>query len=339
MTETMNNTETEQNIEKKIDYLEIISILWSKRKFITLVTLITTIVFIGFTFLMTPTYLSSTVILPEMDKGKLGPLGDLAALAGVNIGGEVVMVKLYPDIIQSEAVLTPVIEKKYKSKFYEQPVNLIEYFEIEEETPRRTIEVALKTIRTMLKIEMSQKTGLLTYSIETKDAQVSADILNTITAELNNFLLTKKTTNAGEQRKWIEKRMKEVKQDLERSENILKEFREKNRRVTDSPQLLLEQGRFMREVSLQEVISTTLQQQYEVARIEEIKNVPIINVLDEAKPAAEKNSPKRRLFVTIGFLLSFFGAVGYVIVKNKYSSEVEKYLKIFRSVKNQTGDN
>jgi uncharacterized protein involved in exopolysaccharide biosynthesis len=193
-------------------------------------------------------------------------------------------------------------------------------------------------MRKFLKIEMSQKTGLLTYSIETKDAQVSADILNTITAELNNFLLSKKTTNAGEQRKWIEKRMREVKHDLEKAENVLKEFREKNRRVTDSPQLLLEQGRFQREVSLQEVISTTLQQQYEVARIEEIKNVPIINVLDEAKPAAEKNSPKRRIFVTVGFLLSFFGAVGYVIVKNKYHNEVEKYIRIFKSVKHQTGD-
>ncbi|MDP2209635.1 MAG: Wzz/FepE/Etk N-terminal domain-containing protein [Bacteroidota bacterium] len=332
------NTEAEQPNERKIDYLEIISLLWAKKKFIMLVTLITTVVFVGLTFLMTPTFLSSTVILPDMGKDKLGPLGDLASLAGINIGGEVIMVKLYPDIIQSEAVLTPVIRKKYKSKFYDQPVNLIEYFEIEEETTRRTQEVVLERMRKLLKIEMSQKTGLLTYSIETKDAQVSADILNTITAELNNFLLTKKATNAGEQRKWIEQRLKEVKLDLSSAENVLKEFREKNRRVTDSPQLLLEQERLMRNVIVQSTIYSTLIQQYEMAKIEELKYVPIINVLDEAKPAAEKNSPKRRLFVTIGFLLSFFGAVGYVIVKNKFSSEVEKYLKIFKPVKNQSGE-
>jgi hypothetical protein len=52
-----------------------------------------------------------------MGKDKLGPLGDLASLAGINIGGEVVMVKLYPDIIQSEAVLTPVIEKSTNLNF------------------------------------------------------------------------------------------------------------------------------------------------------------------------------------------------------------------------------
>lgn len=331
MTENMNiNTEAEQPNERKIDYLEIISLLWAKKKFIILVTLITTVVFVGLTFLITPTFLSSTVILPDMGKDKLGPLGDLASLAGINIGGEVIMVKLYPDIIQSEAVLTPVIEKKYKSKFYDQPVNLIEYFEIEEETTRRTQEVVLERMRILLKIEMSQKTGLLTYSIETKDAQVSADILNTITAELNNFLLTKKATNAGEQRKWIEQRLKEVKFDLSSAENVLKEFREKNRRVTDSPQLLLEQERLMRNVIVQTTIYSTLIQQYEMAKIEELKYVPIINVLDEAKPAAEKNSPKRRLFVTIGFLLSFFGSVGYVIVKNRYYNEIEKYLKIIK---------
>lgn len=332
--EILNQEQTnDESLTKTIDYFEILSLLWLKRKFIFLVTLITTMIFIGVTFLMTPTYLSSTVILPDMGKDKLGPLGDLASLAGINIGGEVILVKLYPDIIQSEAVLTPVINKQYKSNFFDKPVNLIEYFEIEEETPRRTQEVVLERMRKLLKIEMSQKTGLLTYSIETKDAQVSADILNTITAELNNFLLTKKTTNAGEQRKWIEVRLKEVKSDLAKAENSLKEFRDKNRRISDSPQLLLEQERLIRDVTIQTTIYSTLIQQFEVAKIEELKYVPIINVLDEAKPAAKKNSPKRRLFVTIGFFLSFFGAIGYVIVKNKFGNEIEKYLNIFKPVK------
>lgn len=331
MTENMNtDSDVEQPIERKIDYLEIISLLWSKKKFIILVTLITTAVAIGLTFMMTPTYISSTVILPDMGKDKLGPLGDLASLAGINIGGEVIMVKLYPDIIQSEAVLMPVVEKKYKSKFYDQPVNLIEFFEIDEEIPRRIVEVALKKMRNTLKIEMSQKTGLLTYSIETKDAQVSADILNTITAELNKFLLTKKTTNAGEQRKWIEKRMMEVKHDLEKVENILKEFRERNRRIIDSPQLLLEQERLIRDVTIQTTVYSTLIQQYEMAKIEELKYVPIINVLDEAQPAAKKNKPKRRMITLVGFLIGFIGACTYVFVQNKFNNEIGIVLNIFK---------
>lgn len=325
-------TENNQSQNKNtVDYIEILSLLWKKRKSIILITLISGVVFTLLSFLITPTYLSTASILPEMDKGKLGPLGDLASLAGINIGGEVIMVKLYPDIIQSEAVLKPVIEKKYKSRFFDKPVNLYEYFDIEEETPRRTLEVALKTLRKKLDINLSAKTGLLTYSLETRDPEVTAEILNTITQELNNFLLTKRTTNAGEQKKWIEKRLKEVEEDLKKAENNLKEFRERNRRVSDSPQLLLEQERLVREVGIQTSIFTTLKQQYEVARIEEIKNVPIINVLDEAKPAAKKNNPKRRLFALFGLFLGFVISAGNVLFQSKYKPVIQEYLAIFKS--------
>ena len=326
-------TTNQSENKNSIDYLEIISLLWKKRKIIILSTLISGVVFALLSFLITPTYLSTASILPEMDKGKLGPLGDLASLAGINIGGEVIMVKLYPDIIQSEAVLKPVIEKKYKSRFFNKPVNLYEYFDIEEETPRRTLEVTLKKLRKELDISLSAKTGLLTYSLETRDPEVTAEILNTITQELNNFLLTKRTTNAGEQKKWIEKRLKEVEEDLRKAENNLKEFRERNRRVSDSPQLLLEQERLVREVGIQTSIFTTLKQQYEVARIEEIKNVPIINVLDEAKPAAKKNNPKRRVFALLGLFLGFVFSAGYVILQEKYISKIQQYLRIFKSDK------
>jgi len=330
------NQESKINIQeenKKIDYLEIISLLWSKRKFIIIVTFIFTAVISGLTFLITPTYLSSASILPEMDKGKLGPLGDLAALAGINVGGEVIMVKLYPDILKSEAVLKKIIEKKYNSKYFNHPVDLYEFFGIEEDTPRRTLEVILKKMRNLLDIDLSQKTGLLTYSIETKDPQVSADILNNLTESLNNFLLTKRTSNATEQRKWIERRLEEVKNDLIKAENELKNFREKNRRVTDSPQLLLEQERLVREVTLQTTVFATLKQQHEVAKIEEIKSVPIINVLDEAKPAAKRNSPKRRVFALVGFLIGFTFACVYTVIKSKYMGYISPYLNIFKKKK------
>lgn len=326
---------TEENtIEKNVDYLEILALLWSKRKKIILITLLTGAIFAGISFLITPTYLSTATILPELDKNKLGPLGDLASLAGVNISGEVITVKLYPDIIKSETVLKSVIERKYNSKFFKEPVNLYEFFEIEEETSRRTLEVTLKYLRKKIEIDLSARTGILTYSIETKDPQVSADIVNAITEELNEFLLTKRTTNAGEQRKWIEQRLREVEQDLQKAENNLKDFRERNRRVSDSPQLLLEQERLVRDVSIQTAIFTTLKQQYEMAKIEEIKNVPIINVLDEGKAAAKKNNPKRIVFTIIGLFLGFFFYCVYIVVNHQYGNDVKKYLGIFRKQKN-----
>jgi uncharacterized protein involved in exopolysaccharide biosynthesis len=326
----MENQSINGTSEKKIDLLELFLTLWAKRKFIAGVTFVVTLLTAGVTFLLTPTYLSETTILPDTESSKMGGLAELASLAGVNIPGEMVLIKLYPDIMKSETVLKNVIEKKYNSKLFNKPVNLYEYFDIEENTPTRTFEVALKVLRNQIKIDLNLKTGLITCSIETKDAQVTADILNTLTESLNKFLLTKKTTNAGEQRKWIDQRLKEVKADLERAENNLKDFREKNRRVIDSPQLLLEQERLIREVEIQSTIFTTLKQQYELAKIEEIKNVPIINIMDEARPAAKKNNPQKRLITTVGFLLGFIGSSGYILIVSKYKDKVRKFIKLFR---------
>jgi uncharacterized protein involved in exopolysaccharide biosynthesis len=274
--------------------------------------------------------------LPETEKSKLAALGglsDLAALAGVSVGGEGSLAKLYPTIIRSEAVLRNVIYAEYHTREFPQPVNLIRYWEIEEETPERDYETALRSLRDGLEVAFDNKTSVVTVSFETKEPPLSAAIVNNVTKELDGFIRTKRTTNAGEQRKWIEDRLQEVKRDLERSENNLREFREKNRRVGDSPQLLLEQGRLMREVEINSTLYTELKKQYEIAKIEEIKNIPIINVMDEARPAARKERPIRSTIVLSSLFLSFFGMIGYVVMEHRYSDALKEMVGSVRAGK------
>jgi uncharacterized protein involved in exopolysaccharide biosynthesis len=310
---------------KAIDWVEILTVLWNSRKLIAYVTASVTILSVIISLLMPNYYKSSATLLPETEKSKLAALGglsDLAALAGVSVGGEGSLAKLYPTIIKSEAVLKNVIYAKYSTQDFKQPVDLIQYWEIEENTPERSYETALKTLRDQLEVSLDNKTNVVTISMETKEPQLSAEIVNNVTAELDRFIRTKRTTNAGEQRKWIEARLTEVKRDLEKSENNLKEFREKNRQVSGSPQLLLEQERLIREVQINSTLYTELKKQYEIVKIEEIKNVPIINVMDEARPSTRKERPKRATIVITVLLMGAIASVGYVLLLNRYGEEV-----------------
>lgn len=321
------------DVETSIDWVEILSVLWSSRKTIAMITGGVTVLSVIISLLLPEYFRSSATLLPETEKGKLAGLGglsDLAALAGVNVGGEGSLAKLYPTIIKSEAVLTNIIYTKYKTQEFEEPVNLIEYWEIEEKTPERSYEVALKSLGEALQVGLDNKTSVVTISIETREPQLSADIINGVTSELDKFIRTKRTIKASEQRKWIEDRLVEVKQDLQRSENALKEFREKNRRVLDSPQLLLEQERLIREVTINATLYTELKKQYEIVKIEEIKNIPIINVMDEARPAARKERPKRAIIVLTSLFLSLIGGLGYVLVAHRYKAPITNMLGVFR---------
>ena len=326
-----------QQVENTGDIFSMISALWSRRKMIVLSVGILTVLGLAVSLILPESFLASSVILPETDKSKvsaLGGLSDLASLAGVNVGGEGSLVKLYPTILKSEAVLKNVVFNKYQTKGFSHPVNLIEYWEIDSKTPELQYETALKFLREELQVSMDNKTSVITISISMPEPQLAADILNSVTSELDQFIRNKRATSAGEQRKFVEGRLTEVKQDLTKSENSLKEFREKNRQVL-SPQLLLEQERLIRDVQINATIYTELRKQFELVKIEEVKNIPVINVMDPARTPAKKDKPKKAIIVLTIFFLSFVGSAGYIIVQQQYGAQISGIIMKLRLLNNR----
>jgi uncharacterized protein involved in exopolysaccharide biosynthesis len=260
-------------------------------------------------------------------------------LAGVNVGGEVSLSKLYPTIVTSEAVLKNVIYQKYRTKLFSDSTDLIKTWDVDDKDPQLAYEAMLRSLRDGLEVSLDNKTSVLSISLLTREPQLSADIVNTIASELDVFVRTKRTTNASEQRKWIEGRLKEVKGDLEKSENALKDFRENNRRVSDSPQLLLEQERFIREMQINSTLYTELKKQYELTKIEEIKNIPIVNVMDAGRPAALWEKPRKRIIVSVSFLLSIFAGMSFVYLKYKYREKIVAVQSLSKRTSHLTPNN
>jgi uncharacterized protein involved in exopolysaccharide biosynthesis len=322
--------------ESRFDWMNILSILWQSRKFIGLITGTVTILAIVFSFLLPETFKSTAVILPDTDKSKLpslsGGMSDLAALAGVTVGGEGAIVKLYPTIIKSESVLQNVIYTKYKTKKFADSVNLIQYWGIKEQNPGREYEVTLLGLRTALDVNIDIKLNVVSMTIETEEPQLSADILNTIIRTLDKFIRTKRNSNASEQRKWIEVRLAEVKADLSNAENTLKDFREKNRMVSGSPQLLLDQERLMREMQINSTMYIELKKQLELVKIEEIRSTPIISVMDYARPAAKKEHPKKSIIVIVWMMIAFSGSGSYRIIEQRYRKKIHLWYEKIKNI-------
>ena len=331
-----NNTSPEPASDhSKFDYAGTVTVLWGSRKLIGIITASITAAVIIISFALSPYYRSTVVILPESNQSKFGGIGglsDLASLAGVNVGGEVSPTKLYPTIVLSEAVLKNIIYRKYRTESFPDSANLIQIWGIDEEKPQLAYEKAVKELREELDVSLETKTSVLTISVLTKEPQLSADIVNALAHELDVFSRTKRTSNASEQRKWIEGRLQEVNADLAHSENTLKDFRENNRRVSDSPQLLLEQERLLREVQINSTIFTELKKQYEIAKIEEIKNIPIVNVMDAGRPAALKEKPKKGIIIVSSFFAALCAGIGFVYVRFKYGEKIA-LIKTFLGLK------
>lgn len=81
------------------------------------------------------------------------------------------------------------------------------------------------------------------------------------------------------------------------------------------PKLSLIFVRLEREMKVQGEIFQFLTQQYEQARIQEIRDTPTLQVLDIGIPRERRSSPKRVLTIIMVFVLSSIGGIGYAFFR------------------------
>jgi uncharacterized protein involved in exopolysaccharide biosynthesis len=85
--------------------------------------------------------------------------------------------------------------------------------------------------------------------------------------------------------------------------------------LSDFPALAMRSARLIREVEVQSKLLEILIPQYEQARMEESKNIPTLQVIDEPKVPLNKTKPKRMLIVLGAVFMAAMFSSGYVLVE------------------------
>ena len=299
------------------------------------VNLFITVFTIGILLLFVSPYYESTVtILPEYGNksSNLDQIGNLAALAGVNIG-EGTPTEIYQVLVTSESVLEPIIYKKYLTKKYKDSVNLIQYFDISSDKSLppnlRQRKMFLKAYEILTKnrvmTDLNRFSKVLNITIKMPESDLSAVVANNIVKSLDNYIRTQRKSYASEQRYYIDKRLAQIKDSLTIAENNLKSFREENRLVA-SPALLLEQGRLLRNIDILQSVYVELNKQLELAKIDEIKEAPVLNVKELAKDPMIKAGPMRGII----FILIVFSSILLTLLYFIFQNEIKKYYRIVK---------
>ncbi len=306
----------------------------NRKKFIWINISIAVLTLVLLFFVVSLYYESTVTILPDYGNKNtsLNQLSDLAAMAGVKVG-EGAPTEIYQVLVTSESVLEPVIYKKYFTKEYKDSVNLIQYFDIE---PDNSLSPRLQKRKMFIKAykelyeshivtDLDRITKVLNIKVTMPESDLSALVANNIVESLDNYIRTKRKSYASEQRFYIEKRLLQVKDSLSSAENKLKNFREENRLIA-SPALQLEQGRLLRNVDIMQAVYMELNKQLEIAKIDEIKETPVLNVKELAKDPVIKAGPKRGvIFVVIMFTSILLSALFFM-----FRDEIKKYYRIVK---------
>jgi uncharacterized protein involved in exopolysaccharide biosynthesis len=167
--------------------------------------------------------------------------------------------------------------------------------------------------------------------MSTSEPQFASDIISVLIEELDAHQKEYNKAITSKARKFIEERIVAVGKELREAEETLKDFTVSNRRIENSPLLLLEQQRLAREVSIPAGVFTMLKQQLETTKIEEVKESDYVIVLDPPEAPLQRSGPNRRKMVIFaGFLGIGLGmSLGLVIEFIKENQEkVKQFLDL-----------
>ena len=295
---------------KKISVSSIIRLLKkSKRTLVispfVLVSLVSVYVF----FLAPRVYTSSAKILPiSENNSKLSNLSGLASQFGMNlpttVGSEIQWDELYPEIVRSERLMEILVQKSFQTEKYPDEQILLQLLDIENNYRDESskLKLAVEDLKEMIIVQKDRFSPVVSLHVEAFEPRLARDLATEVIAESGKILLDLKTKKVQEKRIFIEARIEEVFNALQEAEKAEEQFRLENKNIIQSPTLTMKIKRLFREVELQNSLYVSLKSQYENAKIEEVQEAAMIQVIDGPLKPVRLTSPR----IAISLILALF---------------------------------
>jgi uncharacterized protein involved in exopolysaccharide biosynthesis len=261
---------------------------------------------VGFTLLQRRSYTSSAVFMPQASESPLARLSGLAAQFGFAVPGNEGSPPpaFYADLLESRgvlqrAVLTPYGPYAVGDGGDTVQRTLIDIYQVRGRTAGERRDAAVRRLRDDLRITVARETDLITLEVTTRSAALSQQVAARMVQLVGEFNLKTRQTRAGAERQFVEARLQDARSELKAAEDRLQVFLQRNRDFRSAPQLAFQYDRLQRDVTMRQELYTSLAQSFEQARIEEVRNTPVITIVE---PANLPTSPDRRRTVLKGLL-------------------------------------
>jgi uncharacterized protein involved in exopolysaccharide biosynthesis len=251
-------------------------------------------------------FTSSASFAPQGSEASGSGLASLAGQFGVSVPGRDLTVSpdFYGKLLVSRTLLEPIVRDTFAvAEKGGERLSFLDLLEIQGESERYREMQGVKALRGSLGVSVISVTGVVELSVTTPWPSASHRLSTALLEAVNNYDQRSRQGKGAAERRFVEGRMQIAGGDLLETENRLQAFFTNNRQFSGSPELTFEGERLQRDLALKQQIYTSLAQAYEGARIREVRDTPVITVV-EAPSLPMLPEPRGRLNrVIMGFLL------------------------------------
>lgn len=227
------------------------------------------------------------------------------------------------DIDNSKKTLVEYWEKNYKKIVSINPIttikrmNMISRLGKDISVEERKMLFAKESLRNSIVHSEDRKSSLHTISVLASNPKLSRDITNQIFQSILSYSNEVTNVKAKEKKDFIQARLFEINQDLEKSENDRRLFLEQNQNIGSSPSLILQKERLERNIVLYSELYLSLSDQLEIAKIDEKDNTSSIFLLDSPYTSPYKSSKGFFEGIFIVLIILFMICVLFEVFKNR----------------------
>jgi uncharacterized protein involved in exopolysaccharide biosynthesis len=313
--------------DESVSLLWMVAVLVRDRRLLLAGTAAGLVLGLAVALLRPKTYTTTFSFLPQSDQdASRAGLANLAGQFGISlgaVGGVGQPPQLYADLLVTRAVLAPIATDSVAiGPDSTRRVPLAEFLDVGADAPAVVVEKTLRELRrNVIATALASRTGMVTTRVRTRSPYVSLHIAERLLEGLNHFNLITRQSQAREERRFTEGRLEEARAELRAAEDALQRFLQVNREFAESPALTFQRDRLQREVVLRQQVVTSLAQRYEENRIREVRDTPVITIVDTPSLAARPDSRLIALIVLLGAVAGCCVGVLAVISRDALRSD------------------
>src|SRR6266581_5165029 len=292
------------------------------------VPLLAGVLMAAISLLLPPTYTASTTFVPAA-AGSLptlpGGFTSLATQFGINIAGSnSLSPDFFAEVLTSRELLRATLLSEFDDPLRpESKRTLLDILDSHYYTDQHRISEGIRQLERDVSQRVDRRTGIVTLNVKGRPPALVAAVANRMVALLNKFNLERLQYQSRERRRFASERRDQAEQELREAEAAHLRFLQSNRRYADSPLLSFEENRLTRQVQLRQEVFQTLTREYEEARIAEVRDTPLLTIIDPAVAPQRRSFPPRKLIVLLAML-----AAGLTAVALAYFTEYQRAARL-----------
>lgn len=230
-------------------------------------------------------YSSGATFVPQAPGADVAGGGSLALAAsqfGIRMpsSGAGWGVPIYLEVIYSRSLLAPIaLDTLAVAEEGGRRRAVADLLEVDGPDGPKRLEMTVRALRNVIRASENKKVGAVQVIVTTKWPSVSYALAERLLADVNRFNLQQRQSQAGAERRFAEQKAREAERALEEAEARMRQFLEQNR-VLESPGLTYQRERIQREITIRQQTYMTLLQSFSEARLREVRDTPVITLLE-----------------------------------------------------------